>query len=76
MGEAKFTFSACRGRLVPDDGTGVSGYAGDQLGVLPFCEPVNIVDYAWDPYDAVYWVQIEHPTLNGWLKLELISTIE
>lgn len=61
------------GSGLPDSDSGVSGYRGDIIGKIEFCELIQITEAYWDPYGAEYWVKIENNNLVGWVSLDLIS---
>lgn len=62
------------GNGAPDPDSGVSGPKGDMIGAIEPCEPIQITDFYWDPYEAEYWVKIENNDLAGWLLLRFVST--
>lgn len=59
------------GNNIPDD-SGVSGQRGDEIGKVGFCEPIQIIDFYWDPYGAEYWAKIETNDLAGWVPFHLV----
>lgn len=61
------------GRGLPDSDSGISGHRGNTLGEIEFCEPIQITDSYWDPYNAEYWAKIEVNDLVGWLPVDLIA---
>jgi hypothetical protein len=61
------------GTYLADPDSGVSGQRGDEIGEIEFCEPIQITEFYWDPYEARYWVKLENGDLVGWVWLDLIS---
>jgi hypothetical protein len=61
------------GRGVPDSDSGVSGYRGDDIGLVKPCETIQLNDSYWDPYKPEYRVKIEYNDLVGWMPFSLIT---
>ena len=61
------------GAYIADPDSGITGQRGGEIGEIRFCEPIQITEFYWDPYEVRYWVKIENSELVGWVWLELVS---
>ncbi|MFN8465369.1 MAG: hypothetical protein U0X20_07455 [Caldilineaceae bacterium] len=54
--------------LMPSDNSTPRGLRGDNLFVVPYCEVVEVVDYAWSSKDEIYYVRIRLADgSEGWI---------
>lgn len=49
------------------------GDRGAQVGLLPYCTPITVTDYAWSEMDRQFWVLIQANGLKGWVWVSLVE---
>jgi hypothetical protein len=50
------------------------GKRGAELGAVPYCAPVTVIDYKWSKIERRFWVQIaSDSSVTGWTPLPLVD---
>lgn len=60
--------------LTPEDNSAGNSNTGRNLFILPYCEKVDVIDYAWSEMDGRYYLRIRlKDGSEGWMYQTFIT---